>query len=83
MAVRLSRIERFIVKRWHVHREKHKSPGWMTPPGPNLLTVTPGVLGYLVAALDAGRSVMVHATDQAAINAACAVAGPMLGGGHA
>ena len=56
---------------------------WAVPATPNPLAVTLGVLGYLVAAIDAGRSVKLHAVDEAAIDVVCAQVASMVGGGHA
>ena len=56
---------------------------WAMPATPNPLAVTLGVLGYLVAAIDAGQSVKLHAVDEAAIDTVCAQVAPMVGGGHA
>ena len=56
---------------------------WAVPATPNPLAVMLGVLGYLVAAIDAGQSVKLHAVDEVAINVVCAQVAPMVGGGHA
>ena len=51
--------------------------------GGNPLEFSPGVLPFLVLALDAGASVKLHAITPEAIQAICATAAPLLGGGHA
>ena len=72
---------------WHnmACRDPHTDLGllWAMPATPNPLAVTLGVLGYLVAAIDAGQSVKLHAVDEAAIDVVCAQVAPMVGGGHA
>ncbi len=57
---------------------------WMAPHvGGNPLAFSPGVLPFLVQALDAGASVQLHATTTDAIADICATVAPLLGGGHA
>ena len=57
---------------------------WMAPHVEgNPLEFSPGVLPFLVLAVDAGASVKLHAMTPEAIAAICTTVAPLLGGGHA